>query len=162
MLLVTGKGGVGKTTVAASLAVMDAELRGFAALVEFGDGQSGKRALAGTGGLVEHIVVRPEEALRRGATPLFGSATLARLALGNFAMKPLVRAAPAVRELAMLESVRQLAAGIQQDQAFDRLPILADALEDANCTDRPLLDHLRHGTNHRRGCWGFDLVMGRA
>lgn len=54
-----------------------------------------------------------------------------------------------------------LAAGVQRDQAFDRLPILADALEDAGCPDRPLLDHLRHGTNHRRGCWALDLLLGR-
>lgn len=54
-----------------------------------------------------------------------------------------------------------IALGVQHDQAFDRLPILADALEDANCPDRPLLDHLRHGTNHRRGCWALDVVLGR-
>jgi hypothetical protein len=109
-VLVMGKGGVGKTTVAASLAVLDAETHGRAVLVEFGDGESGRRALAGARRGVEHVVIRPAEAIQRGATPLFGSATLARLALGNFAMRPLLRAAPAVRELAMLESVRQIVA----------------------------------------------------
>ncbi len=59
------------------------------------------------------------------------------------------------------EVAKSLALGVQHDQAFDRLPILADALEDANCPDRPLLDHLRHGTNHRRGCWALDLVLRR-
>ncbi|QEL20218.1 hypothetical protein [Limnoglobus roseus] len=59
------------------------------------------------------------------------------------------------------EFARNIALGVQRDQAFDRLPILADALEDAHCPDRPLLDHLRHGTNHRRGCWALDLVLGR-
>ena len=87
MVLVTGKGGVGKTTIAASLAVLDAEVHGMAALVEFGDGQSGKRALAGARRGVEHIVIRPDDAIQRGAAPLFGSATVAKLALGNFAMK---------------------------------------------------------------------------
>ena len=110
VVLVTGKGGVGKTTVAASLAVLAAETNGTAVLVEFGDGQSGKRALLGSGKRVEHVVIHPDEALQRGATPLFGSAMIAKLAMGNFAMKSLLRAAPAVRELAMLESVRQLAA----------------------------------------------------
>jgi hypothetical protein len=105
-----GKGGVGKTTVAAALAALTAETHGLAVLVEFGDGESGRRALHGARRGVEHIVIRPAEAIQRGATPLFGSATLARLALGNFAMRPLVRAAPAVRELAMLESVRQVSA----------------------------------------------------
>ncbi len=110
VVLVTGKGGVGKTTVAASLAVLYAETHGTATFVELGDGQSGKRALAGAGVGVEHLVIRPDEALHRGATPLFGSAMLAKLALGNFAMRPLLRAAPAVRELAMLEAIRQIAA----------------------------------------------------
>lgn len=110
MVLVLGKGGVGKTTMAAGLSVLDAETHGAAAMVELGDGLSGRRALAGARQGVEHIVLQPEECLQRGATPLFGSAILAKVALGNFAMKPLLRAAPAIRELAMLEAVRQVAA----------------------------------------------------
>jgi hypothetical protein len=58
------------------------------------------------------------------------------------------------------ENARLIAKGIQHDHAFDRLPILADALEDANLTDRPLLDHLRHGTGHRQGCWALDIIRG--
>lgn len=110
VVLVMGKGGVGKTSVSAGLAVLGAESRGRAVFVEFGDGESGRRALAGAHKNVEHLVIKPDEALQRGAAPLFGSAALAKLALGNFAMKPLVRVAPAVRELAMLENVRQIAA----------------------------------------------------
>jgi anion-transporting ArsA/GET3 family ATPase len=109
-LLVMGKGGVGKTTVAASLAVLDAETHGAAVLVEFGDGESGRRALAGSHKHVTHVVIKPADALQRGAAPLFGSATVAKLALDNFAMRPLLRAAPAIRELAMLEAVRQVVA----------------------------------------------------
>ena len=109
VVLVLGKGGTGKTTMAAGLAVLDAETHGMATLVELGDGIAGKRALAGARKNVEHIVLQPEEALQRGATPFFGSAILAKLALGNFAMKSLLRAAPAVRELAMLEAVRVVA-----------------------------------------------------
>jgi len=105
-----GKGGVGKTTVAASLAVLDAETHGAAVLVEFGDGESGRRALGGSHKHVEHVVIKPAEALQRGAAPLFGSATVAKLALDNFAMRPLLLAAPAIRELAMLEAVRQVVA----------------------------------------------------
>lgn len=109
-LLVMGKGGVGKTTVAAGLAALEVGTHGMATLVEFGDGAAGRRALAGCKASVEHVVVRADEALQRGATSLFGSAVVARLALGNFAMRPLLRVAPAVRELAMLEAVRQLVA----------------------------------------------------
>ena len=115
-LLVMGKGGVGKTTIAASLALLEAQLRGRAVLVEFGDGESGRRALGakkgsvGTFKGVEHVVIDADEAIQRGSAPLFGSSTLAKLALDNFAMRPLLRAAPAIREIAMLESVRQIAA----------------------------------------------------
>ncbi|MBK8259356.1 MAG: hypothetical protein IPK82_42715 [Polyangiaceae bacterium] len=109
VVLVLGKGGVGKTTVAAGLAALDAETVGMSTLVEMGDGIAGRRALAGARKGVEHLVLQPDECLQRGATPIFGSAVLAKLALGNFAMKPLLRAAPAIRELAMLDAVRRAA-----------------------------------------------------
>jgi hypothetical protein len=56
--------------------------------------------------------------------------------------------------------VRNLAQRIYQDQAFADLPILADALEDAGCTDRELFDHLRGPGPHVRGCWALDLILG--
>ncbi|MDP3279155.1 MAG: hypothetical protein Q8Q09_28445 [Deltaproteobacteria bacterium] len=110
VLLLMGKGGVGKTTIAAGLAVLEAETHGAAILVEFGDGDAGKRALGPSHRAVQHVVIRPNDAVHRAAIPLFGSATVAKLVLGNFAMKPLLGVAPAIRELAMLELVRQLAA----------------------------------------------------
>ena len=55
-------------------------------------------------------------------------------------------------------TVVALAAGIYADRAFDRLPILADALEDAGCDDEELLDHCREEGPHTRGCWAADLV----
>lgn len=54
-----------------------------------------------------------------------------------------------------------LALGIDNEQAFDRLPILADALEDAGCTNQDILDHCRGGGVHVRGCWVVDLLLGR-
>jgi anion-transporting ArsA/GET3 family ATPase len=110
VVLVTGKGGVGKTTVAAGLAVALARRAGRAALVEFGDGESGTRALGPSRREVDHIVVRPDEAIQRAAVPLFGSAILAKVALGNFAMKRFFKASPAIRELAQLEAIRVIAA----------------------------------------------------
>jgi hypothetical protein len=41
------------------------------------------------------------------------------------------------------------------------MPALADALEEAGCDCRELLDHLRGGGPHYLGCWGLDLVTGR-
>jgi hypothetical protein len=55
-----------------------------------------------------------------------------------------------------------LAAGIYAERAFDRLPILADALQDAGCDDQGLLDHCRGEGPHVRGCWVVDQVLGKA
>ncbi|AMV29917.1 hypothetical protein VT84_36320 [Gemmata sp. SH-PL17] len=54
-----------------------------------------------------------------------------------------------------------LADGIYAERAFDRLPILADALQDAGCDTAAILDHLRDpNASHVRGCWALDLVLG--
>jgi hypothetical protein len=42
-----------------------------------------------------------------------------------------------------------------------RLAILADALEEAGCTEAAILDHLRGAGPHVRGCWPVDLLTGR-
>jgi hypothetical protein len=54
-----------------------------------------------------------------------------------------------------------LAGGIYAEQAFDRLPILADALMDAGCSDDQILSHVRSAGPHVRGCWVVDLVLGK-
>jgi len=41
------------------------------------------------------------------------------------------------------------------------MPVLADALEEAGCTDADLLNHLRSPTPHVRGCWALDLILGK-
>jgi hypothetical protein len=43
-----------------------------------------------------------------------------------------------------------------------RLLILADALEDAGCTDADILGHLRGHGPHVRGCWVVDLCLGNS
>jgi hypothetical protein len=56
-----------------------------------------------------------------------------------------------------------LARGIYEERAFDRMPILADALQDAGCTDEDVLNHCRDpNTPHARGCWVVDLILGKA
>jgi hypothetical protein len=42
-----------------------------------------------------------------------------------------------------------------------RLALLADALEDAGCTDADLLGHLRGPGPHVRGCWALDLLLAK-
>ncbi len=42
-----------------------------------------------------------------------------------------------------------------------RLAVLADALEDAGCTDAVILNHCRQPREHYRGCWLVDLLLGK-
>jgi hypothetical protein len=56
---------------------------------------------------------------------------------------------------------RKLAQMIYEAGAFDRLPLLADALEDAGCADAAILTHCRSGDEHVRGCWAVDLLLGK-
>ena len=59
-------------------------------------------------------------------------------------------------------TVTSLAQAIYEERAFDRMPILADALEGAGCTNGDILDHCRGGGEHVRGCWVVDLVLGKS
>jgi hypothetical protein len=54
-----------------------------------------------------------------------------------------------------------IARRIYEERAFHDLPILADALEDAGCTDAAILDHCRGPGPHVRGCWVVDLLLGK-
>ena len=58
-------------------------------------------------------------------------------------------------------TVVKLAQAIYDDRRFGELPVLADALEDAGCTDAAILAHCRGPGEHVRGCWAVDLVLGR-
>jgi hypothetical protein len=57
-------------------------------------------------------------------------------------------------------AVRRLAAGIYHERAFDGLPILADAVEEAGVSNPAILAHLRLRGAHVRGCWALDLALG--
>jgi hypothetical protein len=55
----------------------------------------------------------------------------------------------------------KLAQSIYDDRVFDRMPVLADALEDAGCHEVAILDHCRGQGPHVRGCWVVDLLLGK-
>lgn len=57
-------------------------------------------------------------------------------------------------------AVASVAKAIYDERNCASLPILADALEDAGCTDATLLMHCREPRQHGRGCWAVDLVRG--
>jgi hypothetical protein len=55
----------------------------------------------------------------------------------------------------------RLAEGIYEERAFERMPVLGDALEEAGCTQAAVLEHCRGGGAHVRGCWLLDLILGK-
>ncbi len=61
----------------------------------------------------------------------------------------------------LTSDVEALARGIYEEKAFDRMPILADALQDAGCANDDVLNHCRGDGPHVRGCWVVDLLLGK-
>ncbi len=58
-------------------------------------------------------------------------------------------------------TIPKLARAIYEELAFDRLPVLADAVEEAGCSTQEILKHLRGEGPHFRGCWAVDLLLGQ-
>jgi hypothetical protein len=58
-------------------------------------------------------------------------------------------------------TIPRLAQEIYDSRAFERLPIVADALEEAGCTNADILNHCRQPGPHARGCWVVDLILGK-
>jgi hypothetical protein len=54
---------------------------------------------------------------------------------------------------------RQLPSGLLDNA---HIAVLADALEEAGCQDPQILDHLRSGRDHVRGCFVLDLLRGKS
>lgn len=53
-----------------------------------------------------------------------------------------------------------LARGTYEERAFDRMPILADALQEAGCDSEEILNHCRGEGPHARGYWVLDQILG--
>jgi hypothetical protein len=62
----------------------------------------------------------------------------------------------------LTSDVVALAKGIYEERAFDRMPILADAMQDAGCDNEDVLSHCRGPGPHVRGCWVVDLILGKS
>ncbi len=94
-------------------------------------------------------------------TDIIGSAVQANL-LRDIVGNPFdnLQIAPAV--LAWNDAIiPRIAEGIYADRAFERMPILHDALLDAGCNDEVLLSHCRNREGHVLGCWALDAILGR-
>ncbi len=115
--------------------------------------------VAGTAAGTDEIILERRSQQERRSMQSAAVATdyisLLQCAVGN-PYRP-VAFAPAWRT----PTVLALAEGVYADRAFDRLPVLADALADAGCDGVPLLAHLRSPGPHARGCWPVDLVLGK-
>jgi hypothetical protein len=61
----------------------------------------------------------------------------------------------------LTSTVLDLARHIDEGFAFERLPILADALMDAGCDDQDIMMHCHLEAPHVRGCWVIDLLLGK-
>jgi len=61
----------------------------------------------------------------------------------------------------LTSTVIDLAQAIYDEHAFERMPILADALMDAGCDSEEIIAHCRSDGPHVRGCHVVDLLLGK-
>jgi hypothetical protein len=101
---------------------------------------------------IEHEIIRTERQSAERAAQI----ALLRDIFGN-PFKPVT-----VDREWLTSDVLALAKGIYAKKAFDRMPILADALQDAGCDNDDVLNHCRDtALTHVRGCWVVDLLLGK-
>ena len=58
-------------------------------------------------------------------------------------------------------AVADLAQVIYDGRAFERMPVLAEVLENTGCENADILEHCRSQGPHVRGCWVLDLILGK-
>jgi anion-transporting ArsA/GET3 family ATPase len=128
-VFVTGKGGVGKTTIAAALALLfqDRGLR--TALVEFEDGEAGIRALSERRDDISHLVLTYDRALVETLAAVLHAKILAKALVSHGTLKRLIRAVPALREFAFMDRVRDLVQSGRFDHVVVDLPASGHALD---------------------------------
>ena len=59
-------------------------------------------------------------------------------------------------------TVLALAEVMYETRDFSPMPIIADALEDAGCTDEVVLTYCRGPGSHVRGCWVTDAALNKS
>ncbi len=57
------------------------------------------------------------------------------------------------------EAVQTLARHLRAQEAFDRMAVLADALEQAGCDDPIILNHCRRCPAHYPDCWVIGFIL---
>lgn len=129
IVFVTGKGGVGKTTTGAALALAAARAGERAVLVEFDDAEAGQRALRTADAPVKHEVATYESAIEATIAPMVGGSMIAKAVLRQKPIRSMTRAMPAMRELVSLERVRSMRASGDYDRLIVDLPASGHALD---------------------------------
>jgi hypothetical protein len=102
-----------------------------------------------------HATLAPA-GLADGAKEQLEQARLLRCVLGPLPFRPVT-----LDPTWLTPTVHGLAESIYDNRAFNRMPVLADALEEAGCYNAYILNHLRQPGVHVRGCWAVDLVLGK-
>jgi len=59
-------------------------------------------------------------------------------------------------------TVRRMAESIYANRTWADLPILRDALLEAGCANEIILRHCCEATQHARGCWAIDAILGKS
>ncbi|MCC6666349.1 MAG: hypothetical protein IT375_21525 [Polyangiaceae bacterium] len=129
VVFVTGKGGVGKSSVAAALARAEADRGGQAILVEFEDAAGATRALGAEADGVTPLVIEYLEALAHAIASMLGSRLLGKLVVKQRTLKKVVQAVPAVRELVSLDRLRSLRTESPRARVFVDLPATGHAVD---------------------------------
>jgi anion-transporting ArsA/GET3 family ATPase len=128
VVFVTGKGGVGKSTVAAALARAEADRTGSAMLVELEGATAAERSLDDESEEIRVVIIAYLDALQAAITRMASSRLLARVVVQQRALARVLRAVPAIRELVALERVRELVAE-SSSRVFVDLPASGHAVD---------------------------------
>jgi hypothetical protein len=89
-------------------------------------------------------------------------APVANIMRDIFSLAPTIH--PHIRlssNLLHIPSVLTTAQCLANAETLVDLPILADALEEAGCDNAAILQHCRQESEHVRGCWVLDLLLGK-
>jgi hypothetical protein len=123
-------------------------------------GAASRKAVKGANIVVRDVVRVPEESSENRDT------TMAQQACGVLRDLFANPSRPVAIDSSLLRwndgLLVKLAQGIYDEKEWDRVLVLADALEEAGGADEEVLFHLRQqGVSHSRGCWAIDLLLNR-
>jgi hypothetical protein len=122
-------------------------------------GLSGARSTAHILAVHVYVAIRGNMAAMFGASKAATNNTTALAVLRDICGNPFhpISLSPTWRTPHALA----LAQAMYDDRHYEDMPVLADALEEAGCTERAILKHCREPVPHVRGCWVLDLLLGK-